>query len=101
MADYSIGVDEQGVYEIPLTGGDITTVQFTNRAGYINNAVQINVHDASAPVYVRYGNNVDVRDPKASVVISGTWITLPDNWDDKFTVAIISAAAAIVSVTRA
>lgn len=101
MADYTIDVDEQGVYEIPLTGGDITTVQFNNRAGYINNAVQINVHDASSPVYVRYGDTVDIRDPKASVVISGTWITLPDNWDDNFTVAIISASAATVSVTRA
>jgi hypothetical protein len=101
MADHTIAADEQGVYEIPLASNESVTVHFSNRDGYFNNAVQINVHDADAPVYVRYGNEVDVRDPKASVVTSGTWITLPDNWDNQFAVTLVCAAAATVSVTRA
>jgi hypothetical protein len=103
MDTYTIGADETGVYEIPLTAGNITLVHLATRGGNTNNTAQISVHDASMPIYVRAGNTVTVKDPQSSVVLNGTWIDLPTGYADETdnNVALISAADATVSVARA
>lgn len=103
MADYTIEPDQVGVYEILLTAGNVTTVRLSTRGGNISHTVQVSIHEASMPVYVRNGTTVSVKDPASSVVLAGTWIDLPTGYADETdnTVALISAAAATVSVARA
>jgi hypothetical protein len=103
MADYTIASDQVGVYEIPLTAGNVTTVTVANRYGSLVNRVQVSVHDASMPVYARISRTVSVKDPNSSVVLAGTWLELQTGLDQEelSTVALISAADATVSVARA
>jgi len=103
MADYTIEPNQVGAYEIPLTAGNTTTVRLQTRGGNINHTVQISIHDASMPVYVRPGTTVTIKDPNASVVLAGTWIDLNTGYADESDnhVALISAADATVSVARA
>jgi hypothetical protein len=101
MADYTIASDQVGVYEIPLTAGNVTTVTVKGQGYYITSSVQISVHDASMPVYARLGDNVTVKDPAASVVTTGTWLNITTGSGDDATVSIISAADATISVARA
>jgi len=101
MADYTIAADQVGVYEIPLTAGNTKTVAVKGRGFYITSSVQISVHDASMPVYVRLGSTVAVKQPTASVVTAGTWLDLTTGSGDDVTIALISAADATVSVARA
>lgn len=103
MDSYTIEADQVGVYEILLTAGNITVVNIANRYGLLFNRVQVGVHDASMPIYVKLGNTVAVKDPESSVVTSGTWMDLQTGYADSgaATIALISAADATVSVARA
>lgn len=100
MADYTIAADEQGVYEVQLEAGTPIVVNFKSSNVNQQKSLQVNVHNSTAPVYVRYGDTVEVREPKAFVVTSGTWLSLADDYAAHDTVAIVSAATATVSVTR-
>lgn len=101
MADYTLGAEQIGVYEIPLTAGIATTVQVANRYHPIQNRVQISVHDATSPVYAKVGPNITAKDPAASVVLPGTWMDLQAGiTGSTTTIAIISADSATVSVSR-
>lgn len=101
MADYTVQADEQGVYEIVLTAGTKTTVAIVNTLGLAAVNVQVTVHEAAEPVYVRAGTNVAVKDPHAIVIDTGTWATLNTKPGDTGTLSLISADAATVSVARA
>jgi len=101
MADYQLSASNLGVYEIQLSSGNPTTVAVETDLDLLPNAIQVNVHDAASPVYVRFGTTVSIKDPAASVVNAGTWLTLPGQYGATNTIALISASAATVSVTRA
>lgn len=100
MADYTVAADEQGVYEIALTANAPSTVTFAGTDASVK--VEIDVHTAASPVYVRPGTTVTVKDPKARVVPSGTWRDFNVyDWADTEKVSLICAGAATVSVARA
>lgn len=102
MADYSIGAEQVGVYEIPLQAGSVVTVEVAHRYHPIQNRMQVSVHDASAPVYVKLGQAVTAKDPAASVVTAGTWMDLQAGLNGiSSTIALVSADDATVSVSRA
>lgn len=95
MADYTIAPDEVGVYELPLTANTLLTVAVTETW---RGQVQVIAHTSAAPVYVRPGITVTVKDTRARVVPSGTWLDV--NCGTTGQVALISSGAATVSVTR-
>jgi hypothetical protein len=102
MADYSIGAEQVGVYEIPLRAGVVVTVQVTGKYGFVNDRLQVSVHDGSSPVYVKSGDAVEAKDPTSSVVVPGTWMEMRTSFrDNSTTVALVSNDAATVSVYRA
>lgn len=101
MADYSIGAEQIGVYEIPLSAGVVVTVQVANRYHPIQNRLQISVHDATAPVYAKLGTTVTAKEPGASVVTAGTWMDMQAGLNGSTsTIALVSAEDATVSVSR-
>lgn len=95
MADYTIGTDEITAPEIALTANTVVTVAVTESW---RGPVQVIAHTAAAPVYVRPGTTVTVKDTRARVVPSGTWLDV--NCGTTGQVALISSGAATVSVTR-
>lgn len=99
MADYTIGTDDRGVYEIPLTAGVITTVQLAR--GITTTRVKVLVHSGTSPVYARPGTSVAVQDVKATVIPPFTWDDdVSEGIGGGATLALISADDAIVSVYR-
>jgi hypothetical protein len=100
MADFSIASDEQIEPEIQLTAGQQVTVEVQSQFLPITSRVQVMVHSGDKPVYARPGDTVDVQDKKASIIPPGTWFDLIIGSGDTRTIALISAAAAVVSVSR-
>ncbi|KPG86505.1 hypothetical protein [Frigoribacterium sp. RIT-PI-h] len=102
MADQTIGIEQIGAYEIPLTAGNVTKITIANRYSFVSNRVQISVHDASMPIYARLGNQVSIKDPNAQVIAPGTWLEMQTGYGDSGSsvVSLISAADATVSVAR-
>lgn len=101
MADYSIAADEIGAYELNLNANEVVTAQFEAQNVKVGVVAHIIVHASDDPVYVRSGNTVEVRDPRAVVVDAGTWVDIPLSDREGASVALISASTAVVSVTRA
>lgn len=95
MADYTIGADELSAPEIALTANTLVTVAVTESW---RGPVQVIAHTTTAPVYVRPGTTVTVKDTRARVVPSGTWLDV--NCGTTGQVALISSGTATVSVTR-
>jgi hypothetical protein len=102
MADYSIGAEQIGVYEIPLSAGKTITVNIKPRYNLPIDGLQISVHDADHPVYVKAGTAVTPREQGAIVVSAGTWVTLPTSYNQtEATIALTSSGDAIISISRA
>lgn len=100
MADYTIAADNEGVYEITLDPGVVSTVTFAGTDTSVK--CEVTAHTAASPVYVRPGTTVTVKDPKSRVVPSGSWITFNVyDYADTEKVALVCAGAATVSVARA
>lgn len=95
MADFTIAPDELGKYELALSAGTAVTVAVESNGA----PLQVLVHTATQPVYARAGSVVTAKDPKATMIMPGTWAEVPQPLAAN-TVALISAAAATVSVTR-
>lgn len=100
MADYQIDRDEVGIYEVALTAGQKCTIAIEGRGFYVTSNVQVTVHESTAPVYARIGNNISVQDQKAVVVPTGTWVDLTTGSGQDATIALITSGTATVSVAR-
>lgn len=99
MADVTIQPDEQGAYELALEGGAVMTVEILTPTPTDQARVQVLIHAADAPVYVRRGSQVEPRDPKAIIITAGAWAEVAVG--ETQTIAIISETDATVSVARA
>jgi hypothetical protein len=101
MADATITAAQQGAYELPLVANTVLTVDVTNYYVNANNDVQVMVHSGTAPVYAKFGTTVALKDQGATVILPNQWVDLLGNPNSAtYTVALISSAAAVVSVYR-
>lgn len=99
MADYTIGLNDKGVYEIPLAAG-VSSVVYLAR-GITTTRVKVLVHAGTTPVYARQGTTVAVQDPRATVIPPFTWDDdVSEGIGGGASIALISADDAIVSVYR-
>lgn len=99
MANVTIAADDRGVFEVPLVGGVVTTVQVVT-SRFLSD-VEVYVHSGSQPVYVRSGVTVVPKDPKSQIVPVGAFVEVSVGSASAGTIALVSAAAAVVSVVRA
>lgn len=101
MADYTISAAQQGVYEVALAANTVVTVDVTNYTTNPNNDMQVMVHSGTAAVYAKFGTTVTVKDQGASVILPNQWVDVLGNPNaGTYTLALISSAAAVVSVYR-
>jgi hypothetical protein len=100
MAELTIGRDHVGVYEVPLAAGDKLVVNVDTSSDYNSEMRRVSVmqHDGMAPVYCRLGREVEVKDPKSTIVPPLSLVELM--LGSVGPVAVISAAATTVSVFR-
>lgn len=98
MADHTIRAGQTGVYEVALTAGTTSTVLIKTLGRFTYVTAQVTVHDSTAPVYAAVDTTVAPRDPDAVVVPPGTWVDLPLPVGEDATIALVSVAAATVSV---
>lgn len=98
----TIHAADTGVYEQQLTADTPTSVTIESRGATVTASVQVMVHTATAPVYIRTGTDITPRDPQAQIIAPGTWADiagLPTGQD--VTISLTSDADATVSVYRA
>jgi hypothetical protein len=96
MADYTLTPAQTGLYELALTADSVTRID----VGSHFRAVQLIVHTAPSPVYVRLGSTITLKDPLADIALEGSWIELSVPYMTPSTVSIISHSNAVVSVAR-
>jgi hypothetical protein len=101
MADATITAAQQGAYELNLAANTVLTVDVANNYVSPNNDVQVMVHSGTAPVYAKFAGTVALKDQGATVVLPNQWVDLLGNPNAAtYTVALITSAAAVVSVYR-
>jgi hypothetical protein len=106
MADATITAVQQGAYELALTANTVVTVDVTSNQASTKNKVQVMVHSGTAPVYAKFtnGTTITLKDPTATIILPNQWVDLTSVLGNPntatFTVALISSAAAVVSVYR-
>lgn len=100
MADYTIALEEQGEYELPIAADAVVTVDVESDSA-LRTQVQIIVHSGTRPVYAKRGATVAPREKGAIVIPPMTIAEIPLGVDPVETVALSSNADAVVSVTRA
>jgi hypothetical protein len=104
MADATITAVQQGAYELPLTANTVATVDVTNNTPSTKNKMQVMVHSGTAPVYAKFASMVALKDAASTIILPNQWVDLSSVLGNPntaaFTVALISSAAAVVSVYR-
>ncbi|ROS62192.1 hypothetical protein EDF38_1295 [Frigoribacterium sp. PhB160] len=96
MADHVLAAPNKGLYEIDLPAETIVTVEVEPAGSEPVTDVEVLVHDADTPVYVRNGTAVDVQDPQAYLVPPGTSAA----YVPATTIALICASDSRVSLIR-
>jgi hypothetical protein len=100
MADYTIGLTDEGAYEIPLAAGVAKTIQITS-GRYARDGVIVQQLSGASPVYARRGTTVTAQDPKSTMVVAGQWASVVNESGAlTITISVISVAAAVISVYR-
>jgi hypothetical protein len=95
----TITSDQTGAYELTLDPGTPLVVDVDPRSRVGGSDVTVFVHAATVAVYVRIGADVSAADPYALIAPVGTWtdVQIPES---EPRIALVSAAAATVSVAR-
>lgn len=98
MADYTITAAQEGVYEIALSAGVPVTVEVQ----IFYTSVVISVHSGTEPVYYNVNDLTPApQDQEAGMVVPNMWREIPLTPFAATTVlALVSASAAVVSVSR-
>ena len=98
MADYTITAADEGVYEIALTAGTPVTVE----VDIFYTDVVISVHSGTDPVYYSVNDLTPApKDQAAGMVVPNMWREIPlKPFAATSVLALVSASAAVVSVSR-
>lgn len=96
MPDASIATGDTGAYELPIAAGATITVDVASRG--LTLGIAVLVHSGTSPVYVKNGATVAAKDQTATMIPVSSWSSIPAG--PSSTIAITSAAAAVVSVYR-
>lgn len=100
MADYTLGLTDEGIYEIPLAAGVAKTIAVTS-GKYVKDGLVFQQISGASPVYGKAGTAIVPQDPKSVMVVTGQWASFINELGTKVTTfVIVSAAAAVVSVYR-
>lgn len=100
--DLTLTATDRGVYETPLTPGAPTTitVEPTGAVGGDGQPkleqLEVIVHTADAPVYLRPGTTVTVQDPEARMIAPGSFL----QYIEAETLTLVCAGNAVVSIAR-
>lgn len=97
MADYTLTPDDQGAYEIPLTANDEKTVTL-DMAGKPG-AMAVH-HSGDSPIYIGIDRTAVITGSGMRMLMPGGWLELALGSFTSRTVHLISAADAVVSITR-